>query len=235
MWESQRHRPWGWASEKGAWNDTPERGCQGSCQQHSQKASAPGWPQDSTPFSHPQANRKLLQEHTRHARHALASKWVPQAPAPPPSSWFQLQFPHSTSDMGMKSRAELQLAAWGLPGSAAQQGTPGGGWSGTSHIHQPEKVLLPWGKCPRRLTAGGGEFNLHSGLFLEDPKLKHEPSSGLAKPPQKQYAPMTNSTEDKLANKMHGKVLSITHLHHSPPSLTPPSLASRETQNHQTT
>lgn len=97
--------------------------------------------------------------------------------------------PPRTSHWGTKSHVELELAASGPLGSAAQQGSPGGGQSSTSHTHPPEKALLP---CSKRLCRLGveGEFVFTpSRLFLDDPELKSDPSSKLAKPPQDQYAP----------------------------------------------
>lgn len=153
----------------------------------------PGWFQDHTPSQQsqpPQGNRKLLQGHTRLAGSAPPSRWVPQAPASLRLKLVPASIPPPrTSDWGTKSHVELELAASGPLGSAAQQGSPGGGQSSTSHTHPPEKALLP---CSKRLCRLGveGEFVFTpSRLFLDDPELKSDPSSKLAKPPQDQYAP----------------------------------------------
>lgn len=183
----------GWASKNEAQKNTPELACQGAVSRTVRKP----WSRAGSKTIHHLSNPSRPRETGSCSRgtpglqdlHHPADGFLRHLPLSV-SSWFRLQFPPPrTSDWGTKSHVELELAASGPLGSAAQQGSPGGGQSSTSHTHPPEKALLP---CSKRLCRLGveGEFVFTpSRLFLDDPELKSDPSSKLAKPPQDQYAP----------------------------------------------
>lgn len=144
----------------------------------------PAGPDTIHPLSHPQGNRQLFQRCARLARSAPTSKWGPQALPLTPQVGSTVYLTGGTGCTGSPglcsttrhTRREMEK----FTGKTMVRPTP----------TRQRKSSFHRANASARLRVEEREFIFTlSHLFLEHPKLKPEPSSRLAKPPQKQYIP----------------------------------------------
>lgn len=153
VWKSQRHRPWAGLPRKRP--RTPQNHRQESGRWHSQEATAPAAPRQSTLSAVP-GKQKLLQRCTRLARSSPISKRGLQAPPPLPQVGSPVYLTGGTGCTGSlgpcSTMRHTRMEMEKFTGQAMVCPTP-----------TNQRVVLPRSKC---LTQARGGVHLHSESLL---------------------------------------------------------------------